>query len=637
VKNAEATIGKCIDSVLDQDYPHQLIEIVVVDGLSKDRTISILIEKLEKTDIRRKILSDNGKGLGAARNLVCMNSRSKYVLWIDGDIVIPKGHVREQIAFMEKNPRIGAAKATYGFSYTGNVVADSENLRTLTPSLIARARASKSSNFAGTGAAIFRLEALEQADYFDERIKGAGEDIDMAVRINLEGWNLSTSPAIFYENFRETWKDLWREYYWWGYGMHYVANKHEGTVALWTYFPPIAFLKDVFKALAAVKLTHKVCLIIIPFHSFYKTTAWLSGFLHSHFDKYGHKPLSLPRFRIFGVWPVNTRKKPGNLPKVTVGIVVKNSESTIGEALASLSRQNYPKELLEIVAIDNRSVDSTPLKMRRFAESSPHKMKILTAGPGLGLARQIAVDNASGKYIVWIDGDMTVPENHIMDQVTFLENQSRTAIAKGKEIASIHNVVSKIESYRPLLQEFRRRDFSIGTGGATFLVRVLRGVGNFDPLIRGAGEDVDVVRRIQAAGWSTAITPAIFYHKLKTSWRGLWKQYFWYGYGMHFIRHKYKGVISTIPYFPIFSLALGYVHCFIVFRKTREKTAFLLPLQYIFKRTAWLMGYLRGHFDHYQSARANSLVPASVGWASAKPDNIPIPADYSARINNLII
>lgn len=599
MKNAEATIGKCIDSVLDQDYPHQLMEIVVVDGLSKDRTVSILIEKLEKTDIHTKILSDNGQGLGAARNLVCMNSRSEYVLWIDGDIIIPKEHVREQIAFMEKNPRIGAAKASYGFSYTGNVVADIENLRTLKPLLIARA--TKSLNLAGTGAAIFRLEALEQAGYFDERIKGAGEDIDMAVRISLHGWNLSTSPAIFYESFRETWKGLWKEYYWWGYGMHYVANKHEGTVVLWTYFPLISFFKGVFQALAAFKITLKTRLLIYPFHAFYKTTAWLLGFLDSHFDEYGHRPIILPQFRMFIVWPTNARKKPKTLPKVTIGIVVKNSESTIDETLESLTKQTYPKELLEIVAVDNRSVDSTPLIMRKFAESSPFKVRILTADQGLGAARQIVVDNASGKYIVWIDGDITIPENHIMDQVTFLENEQRTAIAKGTEIAPKPNIVSRIESYRPLLHEFRWRDFSIGTGGATFLVSVLREVGGFDPSICGACEDVDVVRRIQAAGWSVAITPAIFYHKLKTSWRRLWQQYYWYGYGMHFIRHKHRGSVSIFPFLPPFSLALGSVHCLFVFHKAKEKTALLLPLQYIFKRAAWLMGYVQGHFDQYRS------------------------------------
>jgi len=603
IKNAESTIGKSIDSVFDQDYPHRLMEIIVVDGVSKDRTLSILKEELEKSDIQSRIFSDNGRGLGAARNIVCMNARCEYVLWIDGDITIPKEHLKVQVAFMEANPRIGAAKASYGFSYTGNVVADIENLRTLKPLLIART--SKSISLAGTGAAIFRLQALKDAGYFDERIKGAGEDIDMAVRIGLRGWNLSTSPAIFYENFRESWKALWKEYYWWGYGMHYVANKHQDTVVLLTDFPPVSFIKGAFQGLAAFKLTLKTRLLLYPIHAFYKSTAWLSGYLNSHFDNYGHGPIVLPHFRIFTVWPTGARKRPKALPKVTVGIVVKNSESTIEETLESLSRQNYPNELLEIVAVDDNSVDSTLLMMRKFAGSSPFKVKLLTGGQGLGAARQIVVDNAAGKYIIWIDGDITIPKAHIMDQVIFLENEHHFAIAKGTEIAHMPktNLVSKIESYRALSHQFRWRDFSIGTGGATFLVSALKEVGGFDPSIHGAGEDIDLVRRIQAAGWATAITPAIFYHKLKTSWKKLWQQYYWYGYGMHFIKHKHHRAVSVLPFSAPFSLALGFVYSLRVFQKTKEKTVFLLPLQYLFKRTAWLLGYIHSHYDEYRSMR----------------------------------
>jgi glycosyltransferase involved in cell wall biosynthesis len=597
VKNAEETIGKSIESVLGQDYPHQLMEIIVVDGLSKDRTLPIVTEKLEKSDIPAKIYSDNGQGLGFARNIVCKNTSSKYVIWIDGDIIIPKEHVREQVDFMERNPRVGAAKASYGFSNTGNVVADIENMRTVRPLFITRK--DRSSNLAGTGAAIFRLSALKDAGFFDEKINGAGEDIDIAIRMGSHRWNLSTSPAVFYEGFRKTWKGLWKEYYWWGYGMHYVVNKHHEPTIFWANFPPIACVKGVFQALTAFKLTRKIRLLLFPFHAFFKANAWISGFLNSHFDKYGHRPVLWPQFRIFTKWPADLGEKPESLPNVTVGICVRNAESTIEETLESLSRQEYPKELLEIIAVDDHSVDSTLPIMKEFSNSSPFKVRILRTHNGLGEARQIVVDNASGKYIVWIDGDITIPKNHIMDQVAFMEKQHRVAIAKGTEIAPRPNLVSKIESYRPLLHQFRWRDFSIGIGGATFLVRALKEIGGFDVSISGAGEDVDVAWRMNNAGWSTVITPAIFYHKLKSSWKRLWQQYYWYGYGMHFIRHKHTGTVFIFPFLVPFAFTLGFVHCCFVFDKTKEKSSFLLPIQYVFKRTAWLIGYAHSHVDRY--------------------------------------
>ena len=47
VLNGEKTLKKCIQSVINQSYPQNKIEYIVIDGGSRDRTISI-IKKYEK-------------------------------------------------------------------------------------------------------------------------------------------------------------------------------------------------------------------------------------------------------------------------------------------------------------------------------------------------------------------------------------------------------------------------------------------------------------------------------------------------------------------------------------------------------------------------------------------------------------
>ena len=42
VKNCEDTIKETIYSVINQDFPCGLVELIIVDAYSKDRTISIL-------------------------------------------------------------------------------------------------------------------------------------------------------------------------------------------------------------------------------------------------------------------------------------------------------------------------------------------------------------------------------------------------------------------------------------------------------------------------------------------------------------------------------------------------------------------------------------------------------------------
>ena len=43
-RNEEKFIGQCLDSVLGQDYPREKTEILVVDGMSEDKTKEIVIE-----------------------------------------------------------------------------------------------------------------------------------------------------------------------------------------------------------------------------------------------------------------------------------------------------------------------------------------------------------------------------------------------------------------------------------------------------------------------------------------------------------------------------------------------------------------------------------------------------------------
>lgn len=42
VKNAEATIEDAMNSILNQDFPHRSVELIIVEGCSKDGTFSII-------------------------------------------------------------------------------------------------------------------------------------------------------------------------------------------------------------------------------------------------------------------------------------------------------------------------------------------------------------------------------------------------------------------------------------------------------------------------------------------------------------------------------------------------------------------------------------------------------------------
>jgi glycosyltransferase involved in cell wall biosynthesis len=283
VKNSEASVKDAVESILDQDFPHELMELIVVDGCSEDRTLAIIEESLSGSDISSMVFHES-EGLGAARQIVVDNARGDYIVWVDGDMVITNGYVREQVEVMEKNPHVGIAKGREVYNGS-SLVAVLESMRPL----IYRSRKWKSLVVVGTAGAIHRVEAIKQAGGFDRSIKGANEDVELGMRIQYLGWVPALSNPVFYHTPRQTWQALWQEYFWWGYGTHFVRHKHgKRSIALVYEFPPFAFISGVATSVYAYRLTHKMVSVLLPLQYFFKNVARCLGYVHSHFDKYGH-------------------------------------------------------------------------------------------------------------------------------------------------------------------------------------------------------------------------------------------------------------------------------------------------------------------------------------------------------------
>jgi glycosyltransferase involved in cell wall biosynthesis len=258
------------------------MEIVIVDDGSTDKTLEIVKAFASRAEVITRVYSQHWKGIASARNVVVKESRGRYIIWVDSDMKLPKDHLRKQVEFMNHHLKVGAAKAHYGFLRAKKLVASLENSRAfdLQPN---------ASKLWGTGGSIYRVNALREIGGFDERNKGAGEDIEALVRIQKKGWLLCTTSAEFYEEFKETWRDLWRQYYWWGYGAHFVHHIHANSICIGVRLPPVAFLIGILRLFKIFKHHPKILYLLLPLHNIFKETAWCVGFVNGHLDKYGHK------------------------------------------------------------------------------------------------------------------------------------------------------------------------------------------------------------------------------------------------------------------------------------------------------------------------------------------------------------
>jgi len=278
VKNSERTVKSALESLMRQNYPHGEMEIIVVDGQSKDKTLEIVRNMQETVNIRISIFSDGGKGLGKASQIVVDRALGRHIIFISGDIVLPKNFLLKQLNLMERNHSIGAVIPE--FEYTKrqkNLMADIQNL------LLGAVNTNLSN---GT---VFRKEALDEVHGFDTRIKGASEDRELILRLRLAGWKVTrNSEARFSQMRDETSKDIYSRYFWYGYGDHFTHHKHRSSIKVPYWLPPIYFAWGLKISLKAYKKYSRKRLFLIPFFCLFASVDWCLGFVSAHLDDYGH-------------------------------------------------------------------------------------------------------------------------------------------------------------------------------------------------------------------------------------------------------------------------------------------------------------------------------------------------------------
>jgi glycosyltransferase involved in cell wall biosynthesis len=288
VRNCAPTIREAIDSIIAQDFPHKLMEVIFVDDGSEDETLSIIKEYVLKMEIPTKVFHTSWKGLGYARNIVVANATGEYILWVDGDMLLSRDFVRKLVEFTDQHPRVGIAKGKQALEPGGNSLATLETYSRAIGRMVDYDSEKARLKALGTGGSIYRVEVIRQVGGFDTNLRGYCEDWDLELRIRKAGWSLRTVETKFfdYERHGLTWKSLWSRYWLRGYYTHYFIHKNKGTIKHYRMFPPAAFLLGLLHAHKLFKMTHLKMVFLLPLQYLFKMTAWYFGFIKGHLNSY---------------------------------------------------------------------------------------------------------------------------------------------------------------------------------------------------------------------------------------------------------------------------------------------------------------------------------------------------------------
>jgi glycosyltransferase involved in cell wall biosynthesis len=104
VYNEEKDISNCIKSLKKQTFKN--FELIIVDDGSTDNTLEIAKQAAKKEGLDLRIIKQNHRGPGEARNLGAKNARGKILVLIDADMTFDKNYIKNLIEPILKNKEV---------------------------------------------------------------------------------------------------------------------------------------------------------------------------------------------------------------------------------------------------------------------------------------------------------------------------------------------------------------------------------------------------------------------------------------------------------------------------------------------------------------------------------------------------
>ncbi|RKY23404.1 MAG: glycosyltransferase family 2 protein, partial [Planctomycetota bacterium] len=103
IRNEVDFIARGIRSILDNDYPGDKLEIIVVDGCSDDGTQE-LVEKIAEKDSRVTLLTNPAKIVPTALNLGLKAAKGEIFIRIDGHAEVPADFIKNSVRCLAEHP-----------------------------------------------------------------------------------------------------------------------------------------------------------------------------------------------------------------------------------------------------------------------------------------------------------------------------------------------------------------------------------------------------------------------------------------------------------------------------------------------------------------------------------------------------
>ena len=210
-----------------------------------------------------------------------------------------------------------------------------------------------------------------------------------------------------------------------------------------------------------------------------------------------------------------------DLPGVSVVVPAYNENARVAGCIASLIAQDYPRELLRIIVVDNGSQDGTFATLQATAGI----LALQEPAPGAYAARNLGLRHVTSEVVCFTDADCTAATDWVRNAVRQLACRSVGIVAGHVQLEAVErgrlSAAELFEKFFAFRQARNARENRCVTANWCSRTQLIRELGGFDATLRSGG-DRELSQRIANAGYRIVYAPdAIVRHPLRASFAEL--------------------------------------------------------------------------------------------------------------------
>ncbi|HLD57833.1 MAG TPA: glycosyltransferase [archaeon] len=260
--------------------------------------------------------------------------------------------------------------------------------------------------------------------------------------------------------------------------------------------------------------------------------------------------------------------KPRKKPPISIIIPAYNEEKHIEKAIKSILSQNYPKDKLKVLVVDDGSIDKTVEIAKQF-----HQVKVIKKKHGgfKAATLNVGLKQIATELVGFMDADSYLTKNSISYMVGYLEDKTVGAVMGTVRVAKPKNLLQRVQHIEYMIFMITKRVFHFIDGNyvtpafAVYRTSELKSLGGFEE--NNPAEDIEIALRYLNKGYKVKNSyKGIVYTETPDTIKGLAKQRIRWSRGFFANTRKYSHMIfnSKQGDLGMFSLPIAYVNIILV-------------------------------------------------------------------------